>query len=218
MSDQSHFKVGLLGSGEVAQALATGFLKHGHPVMLGTRDLAKLADWKSQHPGAEVGSFAAAAAFGEMAVLAVKGPVALEAVRLAGAENLAGKVVMDATNPIADGPPTNGVLPFFTSYSDSLMERLQREFPAVHFVKAFNSVGSDLMVNPEFQHGPPTMFYCGNNEAAKGRVRAIIEQFGWEPADMGQAESARALEPLCLLWCLPGFLNNDWVRAFKVLR
>ena len=218
MSNQSHLKVGLLGSGEVAQALAAGFLKHGHNVMLGTRDPAKLAGWKSQHPGAEVGSFAEAAAFGEMAVLAVKGPVAIDAVRIAGTENLAGKVVMDATNPIADEPPTNGVLPFFTSYNESLMERLQREFPAVRFVKAFNSVGSGLMVNPELKAGPPTMFYCGNDEAAKARVRAIIEQFGWEPADMGKAESARALEPLCILWCLPGFLNNDWRRAFKVLR
>ena len=209
------------GAGEsfnVQRASSRSILEISPYQLLGTRDLAKLADWKSQHPGADVGGFAAAAAFGEMAVLAVKGPVALDAVRLAGAENLAGKVVMDATNPIADEPPTNGVLPFFTSYSESLMERLQREFPAAHFVKAFNSVGSNLMVNPEFQNGPPTMFYCGNDEAAKAQVRAIIEQFGWEPADMGQAESARALEPLCILWCLPGFLHNDWVRAFKVLR
>jgi predicted dinucleotide-binding enzyme len=218
MSIQSHLKVGLLGSGEVAQALAVGFLKHGHRIMLGTRDPAKLADWKSQQSGAEVGSFAEAARFGEMAVLAVKGPVAIDAVRLAGAENLAGKAVMDATNPIADEPPKNGVLPFFTNYNESLMERLQREFPSTHFVKAFNSVGSGLMVNPELKGGPPTMFYCGNDEAAKAQVRAIIEQFGWEPADMGKAESARALEPLCILWCLPGFLNNDWNRAFKVLR
>lgn len=218
MSNQTHLKVGLLGSGDVAQALAAGFLKHGHSVILGTRDPAKLTGWKSQHPGADVGSFAEAAAFGEMAVLAVRGPVAIDAVRLAGAENLADKPVMDATNPIADEPPTKGVLPFFTSYNESLMERLQREFPAVHFVKAFNSVGSGLMVNPELKGGPPTMFYCGNNEAAKARVSAIIEQFGWEPADMGKAESARALEPLCILWCLPGFLHNDWTRAFKVLR
>jgi 8-hydroxy-5-deazaflavin:NADPH oxidoreductase len=218
MSIQLHLKVGLLGSGEVAQALAVGFLKHGHQVMLGTRNPAKLADWKSQQSDAEVGSFAEAAAFGEMAVLAVKGPVAIDAVRLAGAENLAGKVVMDATNPIADEPPKNGVLTLFTNYHESLMEQLQREFPSTHFVKAFNSVGSALMVNPELKGGPPTMFYCGDDEAAKARVRAIIEQFGWEPADMGKAASARALEPLSILWCLPGFLNNDWNRAFKVLR
>ena len=151
-------------------------------------------------------------------MLAVKGTVAAEALRGSGATNLTGKVVIDTTNPIAEAPPVNGVLKYTTNLDESMMERLQREFPAVHFVKAFNSIGSELMVNPELKGGPPTMFYCGDDEAAKARVSAIIEQFGWEPADMGKAESARALEPLCILWCLPGFLNNDWTRAFKVLR
>jgi predicted dinucleotide-binding enzyme len=210
--------VGILGSGDVAKALAAGFLKHGHSVVLGTRDPAKLADWLAQHRGARASSFSEAAQFGEVVVLAVKGTVALEALRAAGAANLAGKPVIDATNPIADAPPTNGVLKFFTNLDESLMERLQRELAEARFVKAFNSVGNPFMVNPQFQGGQPTMFICGNDEAAKQTVRGILDQFGWETADMGQAEAARAIEPLCMLWCIPGFLRNQWSHAFKLLR
>jgi 8-hydroxy-5-deazaflavin:NADPH oxidoreductase len=211
-------KIGVLGSGDVAKALAAGFLKHRHQVMLGTRDPAKLADWSAQHPAAQVGSFSGTAKFGELVVLAVKGTVALDALRSAGAANLAGKPVIDATNPIADAPPVNGVLKFFTNLDESLMERLQREFATARFVKAFNSVGNPLMVNPQFKGGKPTMFICGNDEAAKGTVRGILDQFGWETADMGKAEAARAIEPLCMLWLIPGFLRNEWNHAFKLLR
>jgi predicted dinucleotide-binding enzyme len=210
-------KVGVLGSGDVAKALAGGFVKHGHEVVLGTRDPAKLSDWAAQHRAARAGSFADAARFGELVVLAVKGTVAAEALRAAGAANLAGKVVLDATNPIADAPPVNGVLKFFTSLDESLMERLQREFAAARFVKAFNSVGHPLMVNPQFKGGKPTMFICGNDDAAKRAVRGVLDQFGWETADMGRAESARAIEPLCMLWLIPGFLRNEWSHAFKLL-
>jgi predicted dinucleotide-binding enzyme len=211
-------RVGILGSGVVGQSLGGGFIKHGHEVMLGTREAAKVADWVERNSGAQVGSFAETAQFGELVVLAVKGTVAADALRLAGAENLAGKIIIDATNPIADAPPVNGVLKFFTTLDDSLMERLQREFPNASFVKAFNSVGSALMVNPELENGPPTMFICGNDEAAKKTVREILDQFGWETADMGKIEAARAIEPLCILWCIPGFLQNDWSHAFKLLR
>ena len=211
-------RVGILGSGVVGQALGGGFLKHGHEVMLGTREASKVADWVGRNPGAQVGSFAEAAQFGELVVLAVKGTVAADALRLAGAENLAGKTIIDATNPIADAPPVNGVLPFFTTFDDSLMESLQRELPNARFVKAFNSVGSALMVNPQLENGPPTMFICGNDEAAKQTVSKILDQFGWETEDMGKIEAARAIEPLCILWCIPGFLQNDWVHAFKLLR
>jgi predicted dinucleotide-binding enzyme len=201
----------------VAKALAGGFVRHGHEVVLGTRDPAKLADWAGQHRAVRLGGFADAAKFGDLVVLAVKGTVAIDALRAAGAANLAGKVVIDATNPIAETPPVNGVLKFFTNLGDSLMERLQREFAGAHFVKAFNSVGHPHMVNPQFKGGKPTMFICGNNEAAKQTVRGILDQFGWETADMGKAESARAIEPLCMLWCLPGFLRNEWSHAFKLL-
>jgi hypothetical protein len=210
-------KIGILGSGAVAKSLAGGFLKHGHEVMLGTRDRAKLQEWGAQNPRGAVGQFADAAAFGEVIVLAVKGAVAADALRAGGVSNLAGKTVIDATNPIADAPPTNGVLKFFTSLDDSLMERLQREFGNARFVKAFNSVGNACMVNPKFAGGKPTMFICGNDDAAKRTVTGILEQFGWEIADMGKAEAARAIEPLCMLWCIPGFLRQDWVHAFKLL-
>ena len=211
-------KIGIIGSGDVAKTLGGGFLKHGHDVMMGTRDPAKLADWAKQNPRGRVGSFADAAKFAELAVLAVKGTVAADAVRAAGAANLAAKTVIDATNPIADAPPANGVLKFFTNLDESLLERLQREFAGVRFVKAFNSVGNARMVNPEYSGGKPTMFICGNDAEAKRIVTALLDQFGWETADMGQVEAARAIEPLCMLWCIPGFLRNEWMHAFKVLR
>ncbi len=210
-------KIGILGSGDVAKALGAGFFKHGHEVTLGTRSAAKLADWQKQNPRARVAGFADTAKFAELVVLAVKGTVAADALRAAGAANLAGKPVMDAANPIADAPPVNGVLRFFTNHEQSLMERLQAEFPQARFVKAFNSMGSACMVNPQFAGGRPTMFICGNDDAAKKIVRGVLDQFGWETADMGKAEAARAIEPLCMLWCIPGFLRNDWTHAFKLL-
>src|SRR5262249_9432404 len=160
-------KVGVLGSGDVAKVLGSGFLKHGHGVMMGTRTPSKLGDWVKQNPKGSVGGFADAAKFADLVVLAVKGTTALEALRAAGEANLARKPVIDATNPIADVPPTNGVLKFFTNLDESLMERLQSEFAGARFVKAFNSVGNTRMVNPQFTGGKPTMFVCGNDEAAK---------------------------------------------------
>ena len=209
--------VGILGSGGVSQILAAGFLKHGHEVTLGTREPAKLKEWAAKNPKAKLGSNADAAKFGQVVVLAAKGTAAAESLRLAGAANLAGKTVIDATNPIADAPPSNGVLQYFTTPNESLMERLQREFAGAHFVKAFSSVGNAHMVNPQFKGGKPTMFICGNDEAAKQIVRGILDQFGWETADMGKAEAARAIEPLCMLWLIPGFLRNEWSHAFKLL-
>jgi 8-hydroxy-5-deazaflavin:NADPH oxidoreductase len=210
-------KIGILGSGDVAKALASGFLKHGHEVRLGTRTPAKLADWNAQNQRASAGTLDAAATFGEVIVLAVNGKAAAEVLRSAGAANLKGKTVIDATNPIADAPPVNGVLPFFTNINESLMEQLQREFEDAHFVKAFNSVGNALMVNPQFKEGKPTMFICGNDDPAKKVVTGILDRFGWETADMGKAEAARAIEPLCMLWCIPGFAYNEWNHAFKLL-
>ena len=210
-------KIGVLGSGIVAKTLGAGLLKHGHEVMLGSRTQAKLADWTAENPRGKAGTYPAAAQFGEAVVLAVKGLVAAEALRAAGTASLAGKCVIDATNPIAEVPPVNGVLKFFTNLDESLLERLQREFKDVRLVKAFNSVGSSSMVNPRFQGGRPTMFICGNDEAAKKTVAGILDQLGWEAADMGKAEAARAIEPLCMLWCIRGFLHNQWTHAFKLL-
>jgi len=210
-------KIGVLGSGTVAQTLAAGFLKHGYEAMVGTRDTAKLADWQRANPKARLGSTAEAAAFGEALVLAVKGSVAADVLRAAGEASLSGKLVMDACNPIADAPPDHGVLRLFTTSGESLMEQLQQQFPKANLVKVFNSVGAPRMVNPEFKAGKPTMFICGNNTQAKADTTKILDQFGWETADMGTAEAARAIEPLCVLWCIPGFLNNQWTHAFKLL-
>jgi predicted dinucleotide-binding enzyme len=209
-------KIGILGSGDVAKALAGGFLKHGHEVTLGTRTPARLAEWAAKHAKAHIAGFADAAKYGELVVLAVKGSAAVDVLRMAGDANFAGKTVIDVTNPIADAPPVNGVLRFYTSLDESQMERLQREFGNARFVKAFNSVGNAFMVHPQLR-GKPTMFICGNDDAAKQPVVAILEQFGWEVADMGKAEAARAIEPLCMLWCIPGFLRNEWAHAFKLL-
>jgi predicted dinucleotide-binding enzyme len=209
--------VGILGSGDVARTLGAGFVKHGHAVMLGTRDPKKLAEWQAAHAKAKVGSFADTATFGELVVLAVKGEGALDVLKLAGAAALTGKAVIDTTNPIAPAPPVNGVLKFFTTLDDSLMERLQRAHPDVRFVKCFSSVGNAKMVNPQYAAGRPTMFICGNNAAAKQAVSGVLDQFGWEALDLGMVEAARAIEPLCILWCIPGFLRNEWTHAFKVL-
>ena len=211
-------KVGIIGSGDVAKNLAAGFLKHGHEVTVGTREAGKLTEFASANPKAKIGRFADAAKFGEVVVLAVKGLVAADALGLAGAANLANKTVIDTTNPLADAPPVNGVLKCFTNLDSSLMEQLQEKFPLSHFVKAFNSVGSAAMVNPQFKGGKPSMFIVGNNTSAKKTVAGILDQFGWEVEDMGMAEGARAVEPLCILWCIPGFVRNDWSHAFKVLR
>ena len=212
-------KVGVLGSGVVGQTLAGGFVKHGFETMIGSREPDKLAAWaKKAGSLAKAGSVEEAARFGDIVVLAVKGTVAEEVVRTAGAQALAGKVVIDATNPIADAAPAAGVLTLFTKPGESLMERLQRSASKARFVKAFNSVGNALMVNPKLRGGPPTMFICGNDGEARKEVAEILTLFGWDTEDMGTAESARAIEPLCVHWCIPGFLKNDWVHAFKVLR
>ncbi len=212
-------KIGVIGSGVVGQVLANGFIKHGYEIMIGTNNTSKHAELKEKTGGkAGVGSFEETAKFGEIIVLAIKGVAAEDAVKSAGIENLNGKTVLDATNPIAETPPVNGVLGFFTSFDDSLMERLQKLAPEVNFVKCFSCVGNALMVNPDFGGVKPSMFIAGNNDAAKAEVKAILNQFGWETEDMGKAEAARAIEPLCILWCIPGFLSNQWMHAFKLLR
>lgn len=211
-------KIGILGSGVVGKALAKGFIKHGYEVMAGSRQPEKLEDWKTEiSPKLRSGNFSKTASFGDIIILATKGTAAKEVLKLAGIDNISGKTVLDATNPIADAEPVNGVLKFFTNLDDSLMEQLQKFAPGANFVKAFNSVGAHFMVNPDFE-SKPTMFICGNNEAAKKDAAKILEQFGWEVEDMGSAEAARAIEPLCMLWCIPGFRENRWMHAFKLLK
>ncbi len=186
--------------------------------MLGSRSPEKLTDWlAAEGQGARAGTFAETAAFGDIVVLAVNGQVAKNALDLAGADHLAGKTVIDATNPIAEGGPQNGVLPYFTDINRSLMEELQAACPEAHFVKAFSCVGNALMVDPPFDQ-KPTMFICGNSAGAKKEVESVLDQFGWETADMGGVEGARAIEPLAMLWLIPAFREGRWTHAFKLLQ
>lgn len=211
-------KIAILGSGQVGDALAKGFLSFGYSVMRGSREPAKLEKWKQEAGGdASVGSFADAAAWGEIIVLCVKGTAAEATIDLAGPANLAGKTILDATNPISDEPPDNGVLRYFTGPNESLMERLQRKAPDARFVKAFSCVGNAFMVRPPFQP-TPTMFICGSNTDSKREATEILTQFGWDTADMGGVEAARPIEALCQLWCAPGFQRQEWAHAFKYLK
>jgi predicted dinucleotide-binding enzyme len=208
---------GVLGSGVVGQTLARGLQAHGREVRIGSRSPEKLAEF-SRSSGIPTGTFAEVAAWAEGVVLAVQGTAAVAVLHDAGRANVAQKIVIDVTNPIADEPPEDGVIRFFTGPNDSLMERLQAAFPDARLVKAFSSIGSALMVNPDFGGLMPTMFYCGNDAAAKAEVAAIITAFGWEPEDMGTAKGARAIEPLAQLWCIPGMRHNSWRHAFKLVR
>lgn len=213
-------KIGIIGSGIVGQVLANAFYSEGHQVQLGTRTASKeeVIKFKEANPAIAIGAFAETAQFGELLVLAVAGLVAEDAIKLAGPGNFSGKAVIDATNPIAAAPPVNGVLQFFTGPNESLMERLQALIPEARFVKAFSCTGNAFMYKPSFPGGVPTMFIAGNDEDAKKTVTAILTAFGWETEDMGKAEAARAIEPLCILWCLPGFTKNQWGHAFKLLK
>jgi predicted dinucleotide-binding enzyme len=185
---------------------------------MGTSDPGKLEEFRKKSPGVTVGSFSDAAKSADLLVLAVKGKAAVKVLEMAGADNLKGKTIMDTTNPIDDAPATNGVIKFFTSLDRSLMEELQQAVPDAHFVKGFNMIGSALMVNPDFGNQKPTMFICGNDAKAKKEVAEIIETFGFIVEDMGAVESARAIEPLCMLWCIPGLSANQWNHAFKLLK
>ncbi len=208
-------KVGVLGTGDVGKALARGFKKHGHDVRIGSREGSKLAEWSAEH-GIVEGSFDVVAEFGEIIVVAVTGHVA-EGLVKGLAHHLAGKVVIDTNNPIA-GPPVKGMLPYFTGPNESLMERLQKAAPDARFVKCFSQVGNAAMVNPSYASGRPTMFIAGDDAAAKATVASVLEDFGWEAEDVGGVEGARAIEPLCQLWCARGFLHGQWGHAFKLLK
>ena len=213
-------KIGIIGSGIVGRILGNAFLEEGHDVMLGTRNVTKddVVKFKSDNPNAFIGSFKETAQFGTIIVLATGGLVTENAIKLAGIEHFSKKIVIDTTNPISTDPPENGVLRFFTNLDQSLMERIQLLIPDAYVVKAFNSVGNGLMYKPILKGGTPSMFICGNNVAAKEAVAKIVESFGWETEDMGAVESARAIEPLCMLWCIPGFIKNEWAHAFKLLK
>ena len=213
-------KIGIIGSGNVGRVLATGFLNEGYQVMLGTRNISKeeVVKWKNENKNGLLGSFQETAQFGEVIVLAVSGLVTEDAINLAGKEHLSNKVIIDATNPIAAVPPENGVIRYFTTLEESLMEKIQKILPDAKVVKAFSCVGNAFMYKPNFNGSTPSMFICGNDDAAKKTVTDILTSFGWETEDMGKVEAARAIEPLCILWCIPGFIRNQWTHAFKLLK
>jgi 8-hydroxy-5-deazaflavin:NADPH oxidoreductase len=214
-------KIGIIGSGDVGRVLGAGFIKEGHKVMLGTRDVHKdaVVKWLAQNPTATADSFANTAAFGEVIVLATAGNITEIVIADAGINNFTDKVVIDATNPIsASKPPVDGVIQYFTTANESFMERLQKLLPNAKLVKAFNSVGNAFMYKPDFNGVKPTMFICGNDVDAKKTVTTILDSFGWETEDMGKANAASAIESLCVLWCMPGFARNEWNHAFKLLK
>lgn len=208
-------KVGVLGSGDVGRVLASGFIGLGHDVKIGTREPGKLAEWASAAgTHASVGSFEEAAKFGDLIVLATLGTGTTSAVRLAGTQNFDGKVVIDATNPLdfSSGLPRLSI-----GFEDSLGEQVQRMVPNARVVKAFNTVGNALMINPQLPGGPPDMFIAGDDEDAKKIVGQICTHFGWGVVDLGGIEASRYLEPMCLVWVLHGIRAKSWGHAFKLL-
>ncbi len=212
-------KIGILGSGDVGQVLGAGFAARAHQVMLGTRDPAgeKAKAWLAKAGlAASAGTFAKAASFGEIAVLATSWSGTENAIRLAEPGNLAGKIVMDATNPLEfhpDRPPTLAV-----SGNDSAGEQVQRWLPAARVVKVYNTVGNAHMVNPKFPGGPPDMFLCGNDGAAKRKVSEICAELGWPTIDLGGIEASRYLEPLAMVWILHAIRTKSSSHAFKLLQ
>ncbi len=212
--------VAIIGSGVVGETLANGFLKYGFKVCRASRDPSKLSEWlSSAEPKGQVtiGTFKEACKCSDIVVLATAGPVWESVLEQCGLDNLKGKVIIDATNPISGGAE-DGVLEFFAGVKDSLMEKLQEKVPEGKFVKAWNCVGFMHFVDPDFGNDKPTMFICGNDASAKEEVSTILEMFGWEVADMGTVKAARAIEPLCQLWCIPAYLGKETNYAFKLLK
>lgn len=212
-------KIGMLGTGEVGQVLGSAFVTLGHEVCMGGRDAGneKATAWAKQAgPSASHGTFADAAHFGEVLVLATLGQATLDILEQAGPLEFSGKIVLDATNPLdfSHGfPPT-----LFVGTTDSLGEQIQRKLAGAHVVKCFNTVGNVSMFQPQYQAGPPTMFICGDDDGAKATVTALLRDFGWEAADLGDIRGARAMEPLCLAWVLYGVKAGTWLHAFRMLR
>ena len=212
-------KIGIIGSGNVGKTLAGGFVKHGHEVMLGTRDTSKtdLVKWANESK-VKLGNFSDTAKFGEIVVVSTLYRGTENALKLAGPENFKGKVVIDTTNPIADVPPNDGVLTYIVGLNNSAGQEVQKLLPTAHVVKAFNSVGAGFMVNPKFEEGIPTMFICGNDSNSKKTVTDILTKFGWDTQDCGPIQAAASLEALCIIWCSRGFRENQWSHAFKLLK
>jgi 8-hydroxy-5-deazaflavin:NADPH oxidoreductase len=208
-------QIGVLGSGPAGRTLATGFLSHGHPVMIGSRDPAKLHAWRrTGGPDAHVGTLAETAQFGDLVVLSVIGTAAEEVIRLAGDKNLAGKIVLDASDPLDFSSGRPGL---FVGTTDSLGERIQRVIPDAYVVKGLNIVLADVMVNPSLTGDEPDMFIAGDSDEAKQIVTSLLGEFGWPVIDMGGIESARWLEALSLAWVVYSHRTGNTHHAFKLV-
>lgn len=209
-------KIGIIGSGDVGQSLGSGFQKHGHDVMVGSRSPERLAEW-AKGAGVKTGTFEQVAKHGELVILATLGEAAENAVKLAGRHNLANKVLIDATNPLdfSKGMPPG----LFVGTTDSLGERIQRQLPHTHVVKAFNTVPNGQMVDPKFADGNPAMLICGEDETSKATVTALLKGIGWpDTIDCGGIDGARWLEAQVALWVRVGGALDAWDHAFKVVR
>jgi predicted dinucleotide-binding enzyme len=208
-------KIGVLGSGSAGRALATGFLDHAHRVMIGSRTPDKLRDWlREAGREAQVGTFAQAAQFGELIVLSVNGRAAENVIRLADLESFAGKIVLDASDPLDFSSGRPGL---FVGTTDSLGERVQRLIPNAYVVKGLNIVQADVMINPTLTGGEPDMFIAGDSDEAKQTLTDLLEEFGWPVIDMGGIESARWLEALSMAWVVYSHRTGKTHHAFKLI-
>ncbi len=214
-------KVAILGTGAVGQALANGFSRHGHQVALGTRDpgSGKLSEFLGQHPDIQLTTHEEAATWADIAVLCTAWAGAQATLELAGAEALAGKVLIDVTNPLGPGPNgSSGPPSLVLGHTDSAGEQVQRWVPGAKVVKCWNIVGNAHMIDPDFPDGPPTMFIAGNHEQAKATVQDLLDSFGWDCSDLGGIESSRYLEPLAMVWILDFFATGSGNMALRMLR
>jgi predicted dinucleotide-binding enzyme len=216
MDEETLMRIGILGSADVGKAFARAFVARGHEVMIGSRDPDKLREFAGEHAGLRIGTNEETARFGDLMVIATLFSGTKNALELAGPENFAGKVVIDATNPLRF---EEGKLPqLSTGFDTSAGEEIQRWLPGAKVVKAFNTVGNALFSGPKFAQGPPTMFIAGNDAQAKKTVADIAASFGWEPLDVGGIEESRYLEPLAVVWIHYAFKTGTWNHAFKMLR
>jgi 8-hydroxy-5-deazaflavin:NADPH oxidoreductase len=207
--------IGILGSGPAGRTLAGGFLRLGHRVMVGSRTPSKLDEWLSQAgPNAATGTFAEAANFADVAILSALGTAAEDVIRLAGAANLLGKVLIDASDPLDFSTGRPGL---FVGTTDSLGERIQRLIPDTKVVKALNTVLADVMIDPRLTGGDPDMFIAGNDAGAKQVVTDLLVAFGWPVIDLGDIENARWLEALSLAWVVHSHKTGKVHHAFKLV-
>jgi len=213
-------RIGILGSGEVGRALGTGFASTGHSVMIGTRhpDQPELREWSHAKPGERlIGTPSETAEYGELLVVSTLGIATVEAVLAAGVPHFENKVVIDTTNPLKFAE--SGAPELAIGFTTSAGEELQKLLPKAHVVKAFNIVGNVHFFRPSFPGGPPDMYICGNDSAAKKTVTELLHKFGWTSViDLGGIKSARELESLCILWVKTAMTLGNWNIAFKVLR